>query len=104
MKIVKLKSCPEDNIYIMPESIVKKIKKLEYPFCGQNVGGYMMENKIEIGTKVNIHWENLSSIFGAIVVDRPNASGDTWKLYTESGEIIEVQNFCLMEKDNEPSK
>jgi hypothetical protein len=56
-----------------------------------------LKETIERGDKVNIYFENCAGIWGAEVLDNPVATGDAWKLRTNDGGLVYVQNYSQME-------
>lgn len=53
---------------------------------------------ITVGDTVNVFFEYVDAVFNASVHHVPQATGDSWCLETEQGEIVYVQTFCKMVK------
>jgi hypothetical protein len=70
--------------------------------CGRNTVGCHtrrndMNDRIEIGDKVNIFFNTADAIFDAEIIDHPHAEGDCWRVKTEKT-LYNVQQFNYMEK------
>jgi len=59
-----------------------------------------MTDKIQIGDKVNVFFENIDAEFDLEVLHIPVATGDSWHLRTENGTLIYVNMFSKMIKIN----
>ena len=57
-----------------------------------------MKNRIVEGDVVNVHFENLVSLFSYTVLYMPCDAGDSWRLKSDDEKIVYVQSFCVMEK------
>jgi len=55
-----------------------------------------MKEKIQIGDKVDVYWENISSEFNMRVLYVPCATGDSWRLRRLDGTVIYVNSFGKM--------
>ena len=55
-----------------------------------------MNEKIEEGDFVDVHFSSQASLFSVKVLYTPSATGDSWRLKTDEGIIIYVQSFSLM--------
>ena len=58
----------------------------------------MNKNMIEIGDKVNIHWERIRSEFECEVLYIPMSEGDSYSFQRKDNTIFYVQHFCKIEK------
>ena len=59
-------------------------------------GGKKMKNTIEKGDKVNVHFNNGTSLFNCEVLYLPCAIGDSWHIKDEHGKIVYIQTFETM--------
>ena len=53
---------------------------------------------IEIGDRVNIHWEYIRSEFDCEVLYIPMSEGDSYSFQRKDNTIFYVQHFCKIEK------
>jgi hypothetical protein len=56
-----------------------------------------MKTRIEIGDRVNVHWEHIESEWNCEVLYVPMSEGDSWHLRRENGTIVDVQHYGKME-------
>lgn len=56
-----------------------------------------LNNKIKIGSLVNVHFVHSDSIFRARVAYTPQATGDSWRLVRGADEVFYVQMFERMD-------
>ena len=62
----------------------------------------MPEDRIRVGDKVSVYWENPPPIFRGTVLYVPYATGDSWIIKDEDDGLHYVQMFCRMDKHQEP--
>jgi len=58
----------------------------------------MDENRIIVGDRVTVHFHSSHSLFEAEVLYLPQATGDSWILREEHGDIVYVQIFEQMQR------
>lgn len=54
--------------------------------------------RIAVGDKVDVYFESVDAVFNATVNHIPCATGDSWQLETDDGEVVYVQCFCKMQR------
>lgn len=55
-----------------------------------------MVDRIQPGDRVTVDFMTANTISDAEVLDRPQDTGDTWKLRSLGGDLIEVMHFSRM--------
>jgi len=53
-------------------------------------------NKLEIGMKVCVSWENIPYLHDVEIISIPQATGEAWILKDSDDKLHYVQTYCLI--------